>query len=123
MSFTWPAVARLRPEGRRREPECTPNWMHTCRYRADPADKILMGADPDDLPVEQPTKFNSVINSETARALGISEPLFVLLQATLIIHQAWQSYELPRLALVLRSTILTLEARCQKHVNERTWSV
>ena len=49
-------------------------------------DKILRGADPADLPVEQPSKFNFVINSKSARALGIRVPTSVMLQATRVIE-------------------------------------
>jgi putative ABC transport system substrate-binding protein len=63
-----------------------PNWPSMWRRAADLVAKVLSGVKPGDIPVEQPTEFDLVINARTAKALGLAVPPALFTRADEVIE-------------------------------------
>jgi putative ABC transport system substrate-binding protein len=61
-----------------------PDFIDQSRRLADYVDRILKGANPGDLAIEQPTRFQVIINGNTAKSLGLAIPQSLLLSAEVI---------------------------------------
>ena len=65
---------------------CGPDTKDLWRRAGDYVDKILKGSKPADLPVEQPTKFDLIVNLKTAKTLGLNIPANLLVRADEVIE-------------------------------------
>jgi putative ABC transport system substrate-binding protein len=63
-----------------------PTWPATYRHAAAYVDKILRGAKPGEIPVEQPTKFDLIVNLKAAKALGLEFSQSLLARADEVIE-------------------------------------
>jgi putative ABC transport system substrate-binding protein len=63
-----------------------PDFLQLFRHSAEFVDKILRGTKAGDIPVEQPTRFELVVNSKTAKAIGLTIPESFLLRADEVIE-------------------------------------
>ena len=63
-----------------------PNMLDLFRRAGELVDKVLRGVKPADIPVEQPTKFDLVINLTTAKALGLEIPATLLARADEVVE-------------------------------------
>ena len=87
LQHRMPAICSLRPFAD--EGGLMSYWFSEAdlyRRAAIIVDKVLRGAKPADIPIEQPTKFEFVLNLKTARALGIEVPTSILLRADKLIE-------------------------------------
>ena len=83
----WPTVFDRRVYAGQRGllssgPDIDDGWRRAASY----VDKLIKGAKPADLPVEQPTRFDLIVNLRTAQALGLTIPQSVLQQPTELIQ-------------------------------------
>ena len=79
-------LQKLETQMKEMEVRYGPNFPDMHRRAADYVDKILRGAKPAEIPVEQPVKFDLVVNNTTAKAIGLSIPEQFLLRANEVIE-------------------------------------